>query len=769
MKRIIFLVCLALSSDAYAATRLEDEGTSQGFINEIDCVGAGIACTRSGITGTLTVGAGGDSVLVDTVAITDASGVDLTGGTNGIDIVLDAGVSPDTATFNFDTTEVAGSKTWGNTATNFTWTMDEGSGTDATLAFNSTGNTFAKNFGSDTSTRFGWTGSISGHSGASGASIALRGQATNTKTGSTSVEGVRGEALVNNTSGTNDLAAGVRGIGTRNGSGGTTSDFFGVLGSEMTVTAGTVTRNYAVGSNGEMLVVSNNADGISFTSAIGTASDVTLYRSAVNTLVADGDLEILDASPHLKWDVSAGDDYETYANDSMWFLSNTTDSRVMVKLDGGTGFYLPNLASCDTVDTDANGLLKCGTDATGVGGGDAITVNTSAATDPDFADGDIDWTLTGGNSITATVACSGCIDATDAGTDSVSSDELNATGVEAELESTLDIGGEVTSTGMASTVIADSVTVTGWVLGTSSATQITSPTVIVDLLDANGAVDMDYGSADVTDHTFITDGTTDADFVVPLTSIGAGEIVTDTITATQLNATLTFADGDLLDFGTNISSATEGILIPAHATSCASATAEGQLCWEEDADNLWIGDGAAAKQMNGGTDTNANKEFWFPCSALLPVEAADAIPPIGYDGGTNIDQTTCDMDASADELRTGHFKVPSDVASGTVTVRFYWYSAAATTGDAVLNFRHNSGTAADVDPDVALTTLTVTDTTAGTAGQVSFSTVTETIANLGWAANDLVYFEAGRDANAAGDTLAGDLLLIGVSVDIPRA
>ena len=65
---------------------------------------------------------------------------------------------------------------------------------------------------------------------------------------------------------------------------------------------------------------------------------------------------------------------------------------------------------------------------------------------------------------------SGSVTATQLGTDSVSADELNATGVEAELEAALDIGGEVTSTGMASTVIADSVTVTGWVMGASTAT-----------------------------------------------------------------------------------------------------------------------------------------------------------------------------------------------------------------------------------------------------------------------------------------------------------
>jgi hypothetical protein len=60
------------------------------------------------------------------------------------------------------------------------------------------------------------------------------------------------------------------------------------------------------------------------------------------------------------------------------------------------------------------------------GGGDSITVNSSAATDPDFLNGDIDWTLTGGNSITATVACSGCVDATDLGTDACAADEIAA-------------------------------------------------------------------------------------------------------------------------------------------------------------------------------------------------------------------------------------------------------------------------------------------------------------------------------------------------------
>lgn len=47
--------------------------------------------------------------------------------------------------------------------------------------------------------------------------------------------------------------------------------------------------------------------------------------------------------------------------------------------------------------------------------------------------------------------------------------------------------------------------------------------------DAIGAVDLDYGSADVTDHTFITDGTGTAEIVLPAGSIDGTEILDDTI------------------------------------------------------------------------------------------------------------------------------------------------------------------------------------------------------------------------------------------------
>lgn len=102
------------------------------------------------------------------------------------------------------------------------------------------------------------------------------------------------------------------------------------------------------------------------------------------------------------------------------------------------------------------------------------------------------------------------------------------TGNAATVTTNANLTGEVTSVGNAAT-IADSVTVTGWVLGTSSATQLTSPTLITNLIDTTGAADMDYGSVDVTDHTFITDGTGTAEIVLPAGSIDGTEILDDTV------------------------------------------------------------------------------------------------------------------------------------------------------------------------------------------------------------------------------------------------
>lgn len=96
---------------------------------------------------------------------------------------------------------------------------------------------------------------------------------------------------------------------------------------------------------------------------------------------------------------------------------------------------------------------------------------------------------------------------------------------------------------------------TGSTVGTSVAMSVDSSGVVAVTagLDAIGAADMDYGSADVTDHTFTTDSTGDAEIVLPNDSIGDGEIDWSGLIAShpfEINGTipsLTVGDGGTED------------------------------------------------------------------------------------------------------------------------------------------------------------------------------------------------------------------------------
>lgn len=171
-----------------------------------------------------------------------------------------------------------------------------------------------------------------------------------------------------------------------------------------------------------------------------------------------------------------------------------------------------------------------------------------------------------------------------------------------------------------------------------------------------------------------------------------------------------------------------------------------------------------------GSDTNAVKEYWWPASATLPLEAADSIPPISKDAGTNVDQLAVLFDSATDECRSVTFKVPSDVASGsTITFRALWYST-ATSGDVMWDFRHTSGDTEGESWDDSLTTeVAAADTVQGTTKLITVTTWTETLTNLGWAANDLVTGVFCRDANNGSDTMSADAYAIGFGVEIPRA
>jgi hypothetical protein len=92
-----------------------------------------------------------------------------------------------------------------------------------------------------------------------------------------------------------------------------------------------------------------------------------------------------------------------------------------IDIVGGT----PGAGSDELCLTYEHGSTNFELQACSSGGGDNVSVDSGATVDPDFQDGDVDFTYAAGV-VTATVGCSGCIDATDMGTDSVAADEIAA-------------------------------------------------------------------------------------------------------------------------------------------------------------------------------------------------------------------------------------------------------------------------------------------------------------------------------------------------------
>lgn len=245
--------------------------------------------------------------------------------------------------------------------------------------------------------------------------------------------------------------------------------------------------------------------------------------------------------------------------------------------------------------------------AGGGGGGDSITVNSSAATDPDFADGDIDWTLTGGNSITATVECTGCISDTDLAADSVSASELNATGVESELESVIDLAdlqGAVTDAQVPNNITIDLATLAttattanagdsataffnagtieherggleadisaydGLIGITGGATyNVTGTTTQIIIFDGAGAPTVAALSSDVT----MTNAgvVTIANNAVALTTDTSGNYVGDVTAGVGLAKTSSASEGQTVDLKTDSS---EADFLKAGALTCGAAT-----------------------------------------------------------------------------------------------------------------------------------------------------------------------------------------------------
>ena len=149
---------------------------------------------------------------------------------------------------------------------------------------------------------------------------------------------------------------------------------------------------------------------------------------------------------------------------------------------------------------------------------------------------------------------------------------------------------------------------------------------------------------------------------------------------------------------------------------------------------------------------------------LLPGEAEflTNFPQYVKANGSQFPVSGLAFDAAVDEAAFWRFKAQS-YGSGNPLVNIHWYADTATSGDVI--FSANIGALTpnvdtqDIETKALAGTSTVTDTHLGTTGQ-RLHLCTITIGNLdAIAADDEVYVRLTRDADNAGDSLTGDVIV----------
>lgn len=128
------------------------------------------------------------------------------------------------------------------------------------------------------------------------------------------------------------------------------------------------------------------------------------------------------------------------------------------------------------------------------------------------------------------------------------------------------------------------------------------------------------------------------------------------------------------------------------------------------------------------------------------------------------------FDDTTEELVESVIKAPNDLdASGTVTFEAYGYARTAVAAKNIeLNVYHSAKTDAE-NWDAAYASLDSGDLALdGTQDQLDHLTFTETVANLGWAANDHIRIKLSRIAPSEAN-LSGDWCLTHFRIRMPRS
>ena len=168
-------------------------------------------------------------------------------------------------------------------------------------------------------------------------------------------------------------------------------------------------------------------------------------------------------------------------------------------------------------------------------------------------------------------------------TNCIGSTEIDGSTLEAEMEAVLDLSdlqGTVTEDDPQVTTLTSG----NFCKGTGSAVACTDSSTYL-----TAETDPQVGT--LTNTKWCTTDGTDIDCTTDAPA-GSGDVTDVFNCAAGDCASIVAGATDLLNFsGNDASTATEGLILPQHATACAGGTAEGQVCWEADADKLYVGNG----------------------------------------------------------------------------------------------------------------------------------------------------------------------------------
>lgn len=173
---------------------------------------------------------------------------------------------------------------------------------------------------------------------------------------------------------------------------------------------------------------------------------------------------------------------------------------------------------------------------------------------------------------------------------------------------------------------------------------------------------------------------------------------------------------------------------------------------------------------SAGADSDSpKKEIVLDAAALQALETNFA--PLEKLAGSNVNVYVRAFDDTTEEYANGKFQVPGDIdTAGTVTIRAYVMAkTAAASKNVALTFGHLAlNDSEDFDPASPYTDEDSGDTAIdATQDDVTEISWTETVSNLGWAVNDMVYCRLSRPA-ASADNLSGDMYLHKLTIEIPR-